>query len=348
MTDRPQKRLPPRRTLNAQLLSGTDMRSPLSMLARSGQSSMAQPVQNRAVLGDRERYGEGITFNSVRFLTFNIQSGISTSGYSQYVTRYWKHVLPHHARVRNLQRIGELVQDFDVVALQEIDGGSIRSGFINQVEYLAGRAAFPYWYTQCNRDLGPFAQMGNGVLSRIEPNKLEDHKLPGAIPGRGALVLRLPFGESEELMVVLLHLSLGGRSQASQLEYVSELIDGQKNVIILGDLNAPLADVMTSSPLAGCGLRSHPAARPTYPSWAPSQIIDHALISKSLTLAEYEVIDSGLSDHRPVAVTVTRKEDARITAAHPVAEIIADTLPELPELPEGQPARATRGSAAVL
>lgn len=315
------------------------MRSPLSMLARSGQSSMAQPVQNRAVLGDREGQEKGTTTDSVRFLTFNIQSGISTTGYSQYLTRYWKHVLPHEARARNLQSIGELVEEFDVVALQEIDGGSIRSGFINQVEYLASRAAFPYWYTQCNRDLGPFAQMGNGVLSRIAPNKLEDHKLPGAIPGRGALVLRLPFGaqrgeqrgeqrgtQDEELMVVLLHLSLGGRSQAAQLEYVGELIDGQPNVIILGDLNAPLADVMNTSPLAGCGLRTHPRACPTYPSWAPSQIIDHALVSEALTLREYDVLDCGLSDHRPVAVTVERRVKSLPSAELQLDQIVGDLV----------------------
>ena len=311
------------------------MRSPLSMLARSGQSSMAQPVLNRAVLGDREWQEKGISKNSVRFLTFNIQSGISTTGYSQYVTRYWKHVLPHEARAQNLARIGDLVEDFDVVALQEIDGGSIRSGYINQVEYLAARAAFPYWYTQCNRDLGPFAQMGNGVLSRIAPNKLEDHKLPGAIPGRGALVMRLPFGASndgfdEELMVVLLHLSLGGRSQAAQLEYVGELIDGHPNVVILGDLNAPLADVMNSSPLAGSGLRSHPRACPTYPSWAPSQIIDHALISESLTLKEYDVLDCGLSDHRPVAVTVERR--AAETQRGQDSNVVTDLLAGAPRV----------------
>jgi len=325
VVDRTQNTPADRATLKAQLLSGTDMRSPLSMLAHSGQSSMAQPVLNRAVLGDRDRQGKGTKAESVRFLTFNIQSGISTTGYSQYVTRYWKHVLPHEARARNLQRIGDLVQDYDVVALQEIDGGSLRSGFINQVEYLAQRAAFPYWYTQCNRDLGPFAQMGNGVLSRIAPTKLEDHKLPGAIRGRGALVMRLPFGDwGEELLVVLLHLSLGGRSQAQQLEYVGELIDGHDHVVVLGDLNAQLSGLMNHSPLAGCGLRSHPRACPTYPSWAPSQIIDHALVSEKLTLSEYEVLDCGLSDHRPLAVTVTRNEpvsskEKPVPAARPLA-----------------------------
>ena len=319
-----------RATLRTQLLSGTDMRSPLSMLDRNGQSSMAQPVLNRAVLGEHER--QGIKSNSVRFLTFNIQSGISTTRYSQYVTRYWKHVLPHEARAKNLQLIGDLVQDYDMVALQEIDGGSLRSGFINQVEYLAQRAAFPYWYNQCNRDLGRFAQMGNGVLSRIAPSALEDHKLPGAIPGRGALVMRIPFpgGEAgEELMVVLLHLSLGGRSQDRQLEYVGELIDGEKNVVVLGDLNSSLAALMNSSPLAGCGLRSSPSACPTYPSWKPSQILDHALVSKALMLKEYEVLDCGLSDHRPLAVTVARCTEY-LAPPMPLKDIVIDALQDAP------------------
>ena len=214
----PQKSPRGQANLRVQLLSGTDMRSPFEMLVRDGQLSVAQPVLNRTVLGEQER-GEKTTSNSVRFLTFNIQAGISTTRYSQYVTRYWKQLLPHGARARNLQSIGDLLHSYDLVALQEIDAGSLRSGFVNQVEYLAHRAGFPYWYAQRNRDLGMFAQMGNGVLSRIAPHALEDHKLPGAIPGRGALVLRLPFN-GDELMVVLLHLSLGGRSQEAQLTYV--------------------------------------------------------------------------------------------------------------------------------
>ena len=287
--------------LREQLLSGTDMRLPFDRLARGGQASMAQPVENRAVLGEMARCES--TADSVRFLTFNIQSGISTSRYRHYLTYYWKHVLPHEGRARNMQSIGDLVQDYDLVALQEIDAGSLRSGFINQVEYLAQRAGFPYWYAQRNRDLGPFAQMGNGVLSRIEPRELEDHKLPGAIPGRGALVLRLPFAGTE-LLVVLLHLSLGGRSQAQQLEYVQQLILGHQHVVVLGDLNSSLHALMNHSALADCGLRAHPQACPTYPSWQPRQIIDHALVSESLTLSSYEVLDCNLSDHRPLAVTV--------------------------------------------
>lgn len=239
----------------------------------------------------------------LRFLTYNIQVGIKTTKYRQYVTKGWKHVLPHDGRNRNLRRIASVVADHDFVALQEVDGGSIRSGFINQVEYLAELAQFPYWYTQLNRDLGPFAQHGNGLLSRISPAAMEDHRLPGAIPGRGAILVRLPFGGTS-VTVVLLHLSLGERSRALQLEYVKSLIDGEPNVVIMGDMNSHLTDLLFDSPLAETGLRPAEGVHPTYPSWRPALALDHVLVSPSLRISEYKVLDCRLSDHRPISVSL--------------------------------------------
>ena len=82
----------------------------------------------------------------LRLLSFNIQVGISTERYHHYLTRGWQHLLPHQGRAGNLQRIGDLLGDYDIVALQEADGGSVRSGYVNQVEHLARMGAFPYWY----------------------------------------------------------------------------------------------------------------------------------------------------------------------------------------------------------
>jgi len=239
----------------------------------------------------------------LKLLTFNIQVGIKTTKYRQYVTKGWKHVLPHEARNVNLRRIAEVVREYDLVALQEIDSGSLRSGFINQVEYIADRAQFPYWYTQLNRDLGPFAQQGNGVLSRIAPVDMEDHKLPGAIPGRGAILLRLPYGE-ETISLVLLHLSLGERSRQLQLEYVRSLIDMEDHVVLMGDMNSHLSQLLFDSPLADTNLVPADQVHPTYPAWQPALALDHVLVSPGLSIGEYEVLDCRLSDHRPIAVTV--------------------------------------------
>ncbi|HEX7034716.1 MAG TPA: endonuclease/exonuclease/phosphatase family protein [Pseudomonadales bacterium] len=239
----------------------------------------------------------------LRFLSFNIQVGIGTARYRHYFTKGWKHVLPHPGRHLNLERIAEVVAGYDFVALQEIDSGSLRSNYINQVQFIAERARFPYWYTQLNRDLGPLAQHGNGLLSRVAPVEMQDHKLPGAIPGRGAIVVRLPYGD-ETVLVVLLHLSLGERSRRLQLEYVRRLIDGEDHVVLMGDMNSHLPQLLFDSPLADTDLRPVGQVQPTYPAWRPLRALDHVLVSSRLAVSDYEVLDCRLSDHRPIAVTL--------------------------------------------
>lgn len=267
---------------------------------RAQRAEVVTPVVNVRSIPKEEQ----IEAAPLRLLSFNIQVGIQTTRYRHYVTNGWKHVFPHMKRATNLRRIADVVSDYDVVALQEIDGGSLRSGYINQVEYVADRAQFPYWYAQLNRDLGPIAQHGNGVLTRIEPSNMEDHKLPGVIPGRGAIVLRLPYA-GQEVLVVLLHLSLGAGSRQRQLEYVAKLIAGAEHVIVMGDMNSSAAALLAGSALGYSGLRLAEDIQPTYPAWRPHISLDHILVSSGFRIDSYEVLDCDVSDHLPVAVTLS-------------------------------------------
>lgn len=244
---------------------------------------------------------------SLKLLSFNIQVGIKTSAYRQYLTKGWKHVFPHENRFKNLRRIGRVVGEYDLVALQEIDGGSIRSGFVNQVEYLAQAAHFPYWYAQLNRDLGPIAQHGNGLLSRIALSGLEDHKLPGALPGRGAMIVRVPYA-GDELVVVMLHISLGDRSRQRQLAYIAEQISHERQVVVMGDMNTHASQLMDHSPLKSLDLTTAEATSHTYPAWQPSQTLDHILVSPNLAISQHQVLTNRISDHLPIAVEVTARK----------------------------------------
>lgn len=251
----------------------------------------------------------------LRLLSFNIQVGISTERYRHYLTRSWQHLLPHTGRASNLQKIGKLLGDFDLVALQEADGGSLRSGYVNQVEHLAQLGAFPYWYQQLNRNLGRFAQHSNGVLSRLKPHQLEDHPLPGPA-GRGAILVR--FGEGEDaLIIVMMHLALGAKTRALQLAYIRELIGGYRHQVLMGDMNTHATDLLEHSPLRDLGLIA-PQVEATFPSWRPQRCLDHILLSPSLTLERVEVLAQPISDHLPVAVEI-RLPDA----------LTVDTLPAL-------------------
>ena len=168
---------------------------------------------------------------TIRLLTFNIQVGISTSSYRHYLTRSWQHILPHRQRQENLNKIAAFLSDYDMVALQEVDGGSLRSGFINQVEYLAAEGSFPFWYQQLNRNFGPVAKHSNGLLSRYRPFQVEEYSLPGLIPGRGVILAQ--YGKKEDpLVLVIMHLSLSNSAQKQQLSFVRELISDFNHVNI--------------------------------------------------------------------------------------------------------------------
>ena len=237
----------------------------------------------------------------LRLLSFNIQVGNSTQGYRHYLTRSWQHVLPHKGRAGNLERIGDLLGDFDLVALQEADGGSHRSGYINQVKYLAQQGEFPYWYQQLNRNLGHLAQHSNGLLSRLRPAVIEDHPLPGPA-GRGAILVR--FGEGPDaLVVVIMHLALGTKTRTRQLAYIRELIGGYQHQVLMGDMNTHANDLLQTSPLRDLGLLA-PQMEATFPSWRPQRCLDHILLSPSLTLERVQVLDQPISDHLPVAVDI--------------------------------------------
>ncbi len=239
----------------------------------------------------------------LRLLSYNIQTGIATRRFHHYLTHSWKHILPHSERIDNLNRIARMIHDYDVVGLQEVDGGSLRSGFINQTEYLAVRAGFPYWYDQTNRNLGKIAQHAIGLLSRFPTAEITEHKLPGIIPGRGALTVEFKTA-GNPLILIILHLALSKRARKRQLEFVGELLSDYEHAIVMGDMNCQTDSNEMVWLMENSQLVEPASSLPTFPSWRPFKNIDHILVSLTLTVEEVKVLNYPLSDHLPIAMTV--------------------------------------------
>jgi endonuclease/exonuclease/phosphatase family metal-dependent hydrolase len=239
----------------------------------------------------------------LRLLSYNIQAGQSVKRYREYVTRGWQNVLPHPSKRRNLVEVATLVAGYDLVALQEADAGSLRSGFQNQVQWLAEKAGFPFWSHQANRRVARLSESSNGLLSRFEPSAMIDHRLPGAIPGRGALEAVYGNGASS-LRVIVAHLALTPRARRTQLAYLAEIIGDHAHVVLMGDFNCTI-DGGELRPLFAKTALLPPALAPsTFPSWRPKRAIDHILVAGQLKPLALEVPLVHASDHLPIALTV--------------------------------------------
>ncbi|EGW53963.1 endonuclease/exonuclease/phosphatase family protein [Candidatus Endoriftia persephonae] len=249
----------------------------------------------------------------LRLLSYNIQAGVDTSSYREYVTKSWKHILPHQERQNNLDCIAGVIKDFDLVGLQEVDSGSLRSGFIDQTEYLASQADFPYWHKQVNRRIGKLAQHSNGVLSRLMPSAIAEHQLPG-LPGRGALLIEFQTSE-QPLAICILHLALGKRARMRQLAYVSEVISHYSHLVLMGDFNCGCGSREFTYLMESTGLQGSSCNLHTFPSWRPKRKLDHILASPSLRVARTEVLHYTHSDHLPIMLEIELPDNVDLARA---------------------------------
>src|SRR6185312_14722784 len=240
----------------------------------------------------------------LNLLSCNILAGGSMARYRDYVTQSWKQILPTRSKRGNLDKFAGLLADFDVVGLQEADAGSLRSGFVNQTQYLAETAGFPDWSHQPNRKIARFAASANGLLTRMQPDEVLDYPLPGRIPGRGALWVRFGAGE-HSLVVVIAHLSLGPAARRAQFEFLAELIGAQSHVVLMGDLNcsahSPELKLLYRNTALAPPAESPPA---TFPSWKPRRAIDHILATPGIHIERLWTLPHPVSDHLPLAARV--------------------------------------------
>ncbi len=250
------------------------------------------------------------TGRSLRLLSLNIQNGLHTSRYSQYLTHAWRHVWPTRDARDNLDRIAALAAPYDIVALQEADAGSLRTASVNQVAYIAERAGFPYWHAAVTRNLRPIAKHCLGCLSRWPLDYAQYHALPGWLPGRGALQFNISLERYESLRIIIAHLALGRRARTAQLAYLARLVKDNQDTIILGDFNCDLRELSGHADLAKAGLRGVVNGH-TFPSWRPFRALDHILVSPTVEVIEAVVLNEHLSDHLPVATEVRLRLERR-------------------------------------
>ncbi len=212
-------------------------------------------------------------------------------------------------------------QDADVVGLIEVDIGSVRSGMINQAQFIAERLGH-YSIYECKYGTGSINQrlpiirkQANAFLAAPRVHGERFHYFDSGIK---RLIIEL---ELENVCVFLVHLSLKFRHRQYQLRYLHDLVQqATKPVIVAGDFNTFWGTHELYLFMRASGLTSaNEAGLPSYPAKAPRVELDFVLYSRGITLKQFQIPDIRLSDHRPLIVDFDVDFDVVNAKQHPEA-----------------------------
>lgn len=198
-------------------------------------------------------------------------------------------------------------QDPDLVALQEVDVNTKRSGPFNQAVELGKKTGLtPYFFKAIDYEGGEY---GVAILSRYPVSETNLYPLPGQKenPGEprvlGTAIIRLP--GKQELLFACTHLEAGRDSTNRQLQMaaIGDLLeDVSMPIIIAGDFNAaPGSKVIRI--LDHHFDRTCDPCDPTIPVENPRKAIDFIAFSPSgqFKVKQHKVIaERKASDHLPV------------------------------------------------
>jgi endonuclease/exonuclease/phosphatase family metal-dependent hydrolase len=215
-----------------------------------------------------------------------------------------------------LERIAALIRDkaADIVALQEVDSMTTRTGGVNQAAELAR-------LTGLHGVFGSFmpyqgGAYGMALLARWPFEGVRNVRLPDGAEPRTALsaVVTLP-GTGQTVRVVGIHFYRTDDERLAQATALSEML-GEDDVptLLAGDFNSTPGSEVMAFLADSWEIVAKGDDRLTFPSYDPVREIDYVLYRPSdrIAVAGRHLVDEPvISDHRPVVVDLVIGEDAR-------------------------------------
>lgn len=221
-------------------------------------------------------------FRNVTALSYNVHAGLGQDG------------------VRDIARAAAVIKEAgpDVVALQEVDRGTRRSGGVDQLAELARLTGMHG--TWCRTRDFEDGECGIAILSRSEPLKVQRLDLPGEGETRMLLVAEFP-----EYRFGCAHLSPDEEDRLACAPKLRAQVGGDRPFILAGDWNDELRSPFVREMRQSYSIVS--GFEPTFPADAPAKCVDFIAVSRRhrprFEHVTHRVLDEATaSNHRPVFV----------------------------------------------
>ena len=218
----------------------------------------------------------------------------------------------HHAEgvdgKLDIPRIAQVILSVepDLVALQEVDKNTIRTGKVNQDIELSRLTKMNCVFGSNITFQG--GQYGNAILSKFPIIKNKNFLLPNVDSGeqRGLLQSRIQISNKENVLFFSTHLD-HRRSDTERLasaKAINQIIglDNKSPAILAGDFN-DVPDSPTLNELGKVWLRTNKKILRTIPASKPSRQIDYIFVQpkERWKIIESQVLDEDIaSDHRAI------------------------------------------------
>jgi endonuclease/exonuclease/phosphatase family metal-dependent hydrolase len=205
----------------------------------------------------------------------------------------------------------------DIVALQELDVGRMRTNGVDQAHEIARRLEMAFHFHPAMKVEEEL--YGDAILTRHPERKIRSAALPGhervsQLEPRGALWVSVEL-DGRQLQVINTHLGLVPREQQNQAAALAGPQwlghpDRQGPTILLGDFNVTSASQVYRTlsdqlrPARRHTAKKSPSA--TFPSVFPVLRIDHVFVSEEVRVldifAPYDPMTRVASDHLPLVM----------------------------------------------
>jgi endonuclease/exonuclease/phosphatase family metal-dependent hydrolase len=203
----------------------------------------------------------------------------------------------------------------DILALVEVDTGSLRNRFGDEVKFISKgtglknfieKVKYPWNSWLALFHFIPILDMqANALVSKY---KLHDVKYHVFHEGTKRMIIEASVDCPKPLTLLIAHLALGKNTRKKQIKELIKIINDIKNpVILMGDFNTfngekEIKELLKKTHLDDKISIDKKDAHLTEPAWKPCRRLDYILTSKSIKVNQYRILKFPFSDHLPVMI----------------------------------------------
>ena len=250
----------------------------------------------------------------VKLICYNIEYCEGMEGLWYQYLKFWRiFFLPKELEEQLIETLIKLKPD--ILALVEVDLGSLRNSGRDEVKYLkqklhlkdfVEKVKYPLkGWLKLFHHLPILSKQANALISKFKIKQVKYHFFD---EGTKRMVIEATIHCPKPVTLLLAHLALGKQARAKQIKELTSLVNSIKTpVILMGDFNtfngtSEIKELLQKTHLKDMISLDKQSVHYTEPAWHPSRRLDYILTSAAIKVKKYSVLNFHFSDHLPLMV----------------------------------------------